>query len=111
MRTNDARRLDHATLEAMRERAVRSVQEGESPEVVARVIGVSRSTMYGWLHSMDVVDGGLESHAAVWTPTETRWQEGKVDLRYGDTKEPIAAQVFVCIVDARDGSEADRRQI
>ena len=49
MRTNDARQLDHATLEAMRERAVRSVQEGESPEVVARVIGVSRSTMYGWL--------------------------------------------------------------
>jgi transposase len=33
----------------MRERAVRSVQNGESPEVVARVIGVNRSTMYGWL--------------------------------------------------------------
>src|ERR1700758_4540469 len=49
MRTNDARRLDHPTLEAMRERAVRSVQNGESPEVVARVIGVNRSTMYGWL--------------------------------------------------------------
>ena len=49
MRTNDARRLDHATLEAMRERAVRGVQNGESPEVVARVIGVNRSTMYGWL--------------------------------------------------------------
>src|SRR5215475_7177655 len=49
MRTNDARSLDHATLEAMRERAVRSVQNGESPEVVARVIGVNRSTMYGWL--------------------------------------------------------------
>ena len=49
MRTNDARRLDHVTLEAMRERAVRSVQNGESPEIVARVIGVNRSTMYGWL--------------------------------------------------------------
>src|SRR5215472_11845047 len=49
MKTNDARRLDHGTLEAMRERAVRSVQNGESPEVVARVIGVNRSTMYGWL--------------------------------------------------------------
>jgi len=33
----------------MRERAVRSVQNGESPEVVARVIGVNRSTMYSWL--------------------------------------------------------------
>src|SRR6202008_1932924 len=49
MRTNDARRLDHATLEAMRERAVRSVHGGESPETAARIIGVNRSTMYGWL--------------------------------------------------------------
>jgi transposase len=49
MKPNDARRLDHAMLEAMRERAVRSVQNGESPEVVARVVGVNRSTMYGWL--------------------------------------------------------------
>jgi transposase len=49
MRTNDARRLDHSTLEALRERAVSSVQDGESPEVVARVVGVNRSTMYGWL--------------------------------------------------------------
>ena len=49
MRKNDARQLDHATLEAMRERAVQSVQAGESPEDVARVLGVNRSTMYGWL--------------------------------------------------------------
>ena len=33
----------------MRERAVRSAQNGESPEVVARVIGVNRSAVYGWL--------------------------------------------------------------
>ena len=49
MSRNDARRLDHSTLEAMRERAVRSVQDGENPEVVARIIGISRSTIYGWL--------------------------------------------------------------
>jgi transposase len=49
MRKNDARRLDHTTLEAMRERAVQRVQDGESPEVVARVLGINRSTMYGWL--------------------------------------------------------------
>ena len=49
MRDNDARRLDHQTLEAMRERAVRQVQEGESPEVIARVLGLNRSTVYGWL--------------------------------------------------------------
>src|ERR1700704_4316437 len=49
MRKNGARQLDHATLEAMRERAVRSVQDGESPEVAAGVLGINRSTVYGWL--------------------------------------------------------------
>ena len=49
MRKKDARQLDHATLEAMRERAVHSVQGGEHPEVVARVIGVDRSAVYSWL--------------------------------------------------------------
>src|SRR5499425_2603596 len=49
MKTNDARSLDHGTLEAMRERAVRSVQNGENPETVARALGVNRSTMYSWL--------------------------------------------------------------
>jgi transposase len=49
MRQDDARKLDHATLEAMRMRAVRSVQAGESPEVVARSLRVSSRTMYGWL--------------------------------------------------------------
>ncbi|MGB6324278.1 MAG: helix-turn-helix domain-containing protein [Methylocella sp.] len=41
--------MDHQTLEAMRERVVRQVQEGESPEVIARVFGLNRSTVYGWL--------------------------------------------------------------
>jgi len=45
MQENDARRLDHHTLEALRDRAVRKVQEGESPEVVARVLGLNRSTV------------------------------------------------------------------
>src|SRR6516162_5078099 len=49
MRKNDARQLNHATLEAMRERAVQRVQEGESPEDVARILGINRSTMYNWL--------------------------------------------------------------
>ena len=49
MKKDDARKLDHKTLEAMRELAVRRVQEGESPEVVARVLGINRSTMYSWL--------------------------------------------------------------
>jgi len=49
MKKDDARKLDHQTLEALRERAVRRVQEGESPEVVARIFGVGRAAMYRWL--------------------------------------------------------------
>ncbi len=49
MENDDARKLDHATLEALRVRAVRSVQEGESPEVVARSLRVTSRTMYRWL--------------------------------------------------------------
>jgi transposase len=49
MKKDDARKLDHATLEALRMRAVRSVQEGESPEVVARSLRVTSRAMYRWL--------------------------------------------------------------
>lgn len=49
MKKDDARRLDHQTLEAMRERAVRSVQAGERPTVVARAMRISERTIFGWL--------------------------------------------------------------
>ena len=49
MRKDDARKLDHKTLEEMRMRAVKRIQDGESPEMIARVLGVDRSTVYGWL--------------------------------------------------------------
>jgi transposase len=49
MEKQDARRLDHKGLTELRRRAVASVQSGESPEVVARVFGISRGTIYGWL--------------------------------------------------------------
>jgi transposase len=49
MTKDDARKLDHTTLEAMRIRAVQSVQEGESPEVVARALRITSRAMYRWL--------------------------------------------------------------
>lgn len=47
--TSDARKLDHKTLEELRTRAVQQVQAGESPEVVIRALGFSRSCIYSWL--------------------------------------------------------------
>jgi hypothetical protein len=38
MRRNDARKLDRATLEALRMRAARCAQAGASPSVVARAL-------------------------------------------------------------------------
>ncbi len=49
MRSTDARRLTHTSLTDLRKRGVAQVQAGESPEVVARVLGISRQTIYGWL--------------------------------------------------------------
>jgi transposase len=49
MRTTDARKLDHKTLTELRKRAVALVQEGNSPEDVAKGMGINRVTIYGWL--------------------------------------------------------------
>jgi transposase len=49
MKKNDGRKLDHATLEAIRVRAVEQVQAGHSPEDVIATLGFSRSRIYEWL--------------------------------------------------------------
>ena len=49
MKKTDARKLKHDQLTELRRRGVAAVQEGESPEVVARILGVNRVTVYGWL--------------------------------------------------------------
>jgi transposase len=49
MRKDDARKLDHVTLEALRIRAVGMVHTGESPEVVGKALGLNRTTIYEWL--------------------------------------------------------------
>jgi len=47
--TTDARRLKHEDLTELRKRGVLAVQNGESPEDVARILGISRATIYNWL--------------------------------------------------------------
>ncbi|EQD60196.1 hypothetical protein B2A_03773, partial [mine drainage metagenome] len=46
MTRQDARKLDHATLEAIRIRAVQQVQAGESPEAVIGALGFSSRCIY-----------------------------------------------------------------
>lgn len=55
----DARRLTHTTLTELRKRGVGSVQDGQSPETVARALGINRVTIYGWLARYR--DGGWDA--------------------------------------------------
>jgi len=49
MRNNDARRLTHGELTELRKRGVSAVQDGQSATLVAKVLGVQKSTLFGWL--------------------------------------------------------------
>ena len=79
MEKNDARWLDHKTLTELRKRAVSSVQEGQSPEIVAKALSINRVTIYGWLaryrnggwHALDARKRGgrppkLDAKAMQW---------------------------------------------
>jgi transposase len=49
MRKTDARRLKYGELTELRKRGVSAVQEGQPAILVAKVLGVHKSTLFGWL--------------------------------------------------------------
>jgi transposase len=49
MRDTDCRQLDYKTLTELRKRAVSCVQDGQSPESVAKALSINRTTIYDWL--------------------------------------------------------------
>ena len=53
----DARKLDHKTLTELRKRAIASIQAGEIPKQVARVLGVNVCTIFRWMALYR--DGGM----------------------------------------------------
>jgi len=74
----DARKLDHKTLEELRIRGVKQIQSGVSPEDVARVMGLCRSTVYNWLaqyreHGMD----GLKARKITGRPPKINGKQMK----------------------------------
>jgi len=48
-RSSDGRKLDHHTLQTMRQQAVKAVREGATPASLATAYGVSERTIYAWL--------------------------------------------------------------
>src|SRR5512132_4208420 len=59
MREDDGRKLGHKTLEQLRIRAVRQIEQGAHPEGVAAGLGMTRAAVYGWLAKYR--QGGLEA--------------------------------------------------
>src|SRR5271165_1690610 len=110
MRQDDARKLDHTTLEAMRIRAVRSVQAGESPDVVARSLRINRRTIYGWLAQYR--RGGWGALKAKFRQAaQTGCARHAMDLQHHNAEESAATKVRVRAVDARHGGKADQGQV
>jgi transposase len=84
VRENDARKLDHKTLEAIRTRAVQRVQAGESPEVVIAALGFSRSCIYSWLAMY---------RAGGWSALQARALSGRPKLISGQQMQWIYTTV------------------
>src|ERR1700674_1983636 len=111
MRKDDARKLDHKSLEEFRVRAPELVEGAASsrwrksrdhrPGSWGRP--VDRVRMAGALSAWRLE--WFEGEALVGTSPATRRQEGGVGLRHGDAEESAAIDVRVCAVDARDGRD------
>ncbi|WP_175962553.1 IS630 family transposase [Burkholderia pyrrocinia] len=65
-RTSDGRKLDHATLQAMRQQAVKAIREGQDVASVAAAYGVNERSVYRWL--ADFAHGGQNALLAKSIP-------------------------------------------
>src|SRR5918996_1893945 len=107
MRDDDGRKLDHKTLEQLRIRAVRQVEQGTHPEDVAAALGMTRAAVYGWLAKYR--EGGLEALKARPVPGRPPRLSGAqlqrlYTLVVGNDPRPVAVRVRV--VDPRHGPRA-----
>jgi len=72
----DARKLSHDALETIRISAVQRVKPGESPEELAKGLGINRRTMYRWLSAYHY--GGEDALKAKPIPGAPRKVSGEV---------------------------------
>src|ERR1700722_12435964 len=109
---DDARKLDHATLEALRIRAVRSVQDGDSPEDGGPHVACHAAgdvSLAGALPSRWVERP--EGEAAGGTAAKAGRRHAEMALPDGDPEEPAATEIPVRALDPGDGGRADRAKV
>jgi len=75
METDDGRKIDRKALEAIRIRAVQRVEAGESPEVVIKALGFTRTVIYEWLAKYR--EGGLDALRSRKAPGKKPKLKGK----------------------------------
>src|SRR5215813_8531432 len=81
VKRQDARKLDHKTLEAIRVRAVQRVQSGESPEVVVKRVGFFSSLHLQLAGSVSVWRLGVsQGQEALGTAAQIEGATDSVDL-------------------------------
>lgn len=69
MKELDGRKLDRKALEAIRIRAVKRVEAGESPEVIIKALGFTRTQIYEWLSKYR--EGGIDALRSRKAPGKT----------------------------------------
>ena len=95
-----------------RTRGAASAGKGQSPEVVARVLGLDRSTVYGWLARYRRGGfGALKAKPLSGCPPKLDGSCAEVDLRYRDAKRSTADEIRFRAMDALDGCDIDQGQI
>ncbi len=112
MRNDDARSLDHATLEVLRIRAVRSVQAGGKSRgycACPGCYGTDDVWLVGTLPARRL--GRIAGEAAVRPTAEAQRARDEIALRYGNSEEPATTEIRVCVMDTRHGCGADQEEI
>jgi len=91
----DGRKLDHKTLEEIRQMAIERVREGEDPSAVIASYGFCRTTIYKWLRAVKGKGRGLDalrSRKGTGRPRKLtksqeqrvfRWINGRDPRQYG----------------------------